>query len=402
MDRIPLSYILTSKMKNKLFSLVLILLFVLGIGIFILPQEEISNQENRNLQTNENIILTKLISTSEKVLLDQFYYRDNILKIYYYVNTSLSSSFGSNVINDVVVSQLTDEVAVLNDGYLIGSPLKYSKAELDSAASHGYNYSEFDLEYPHIKTYVYKCTSMREYVNVDYPYQDICWDAMVYQFNPNITYDKLEINNISDHQKYYYKSDHHWTTLGAYQGYIDIIEMIGKDFDISKPKKIVGTISYSCPFKGSYSHKIASLGESDYIYDYKLDNIGEFDYYINGELYVYFRDTINNKILNEKNSSFISGLGDVFPGPSDPSVPILYDFHNEDKPNLLIFGTSLLDMNGVWIASHFNKTLIFHSNFTKNDYDLKYYIDKYNINIALIAAGADTLYNNGYMYIPLS
>lgn len=383
-------------MKNKLFSLVLITLFILGIGIFVLPQAEASIQERRELSRNDDISLSNIVKTSENVLNDQFYFRDKIVKAYYYINTTLSSKFGINIIDDIEATQLTDEIVLLNDDYLSNNALSYTDEELKLATSRGFNINEFDLKYPSVKTYVYKCTRIEELFNTNYPYQERCWEDMIYQFNPDISYSKLGINNMKDFQNYYYKTDRHWNARGAYQGYVDIINMIDEDFDIGDPKEIKEYIVYPYEFKGSTAGKIALLGDHEHLTDCILEDIGDFDYYINNEPCNFYAE--RNEYINNGNKTPYTDY-EYYYGTN--TLLKLFDFKQENKPNLLIFSTSFANGNNLWIASHFNKTLLIDLRSKEEDFSLEYYIDKYDINVALLETSYDTLFLNGYMYIPL-
>lgn len=384
-------------MKNKLFSLVLILLFILGIGIFVFPQSDASNQERRILANNKDFSINELFSSGEEILSDQFYLRSKIVKLYYLLNTTLSSKFGSNIIDDMKVTQLSDRVTKLDDGYLAYNAIDYNAKNLNSASSHGYNINEFDLMFPNVKTYVYKVTRIEEFLNTDYPYQELCWDAMLYQFNPNISYSKLRVDNFDEHKKLFYKSDRHWNAIGAYQGYCDIINMINNDFDIGEPRKIQNTITYPYEFRGGISNHIALLGDYDNITDYELNDIGDFDYYVNSVKTDFFEKK-RNYAKNGNNTPYSDY--ELYFGVN--SYISLFDFKNDSKPNLLIFSTSYTNTNNLWIASHFNKTLLIDLRMIPDDFSLKYYIDKYDINLALLATGYNSLFFDGYDYIPIN
>ena len=383
-------------MKNKLFSLVLLLLFILGIGILVLPQYEVSLQERRWLNQSSDIRVIDLVQSTDDVLNDQFYSRSKILELYYLSNATLSSTFGSNKIDNITITPISDEIDLLNDGYISNKPLAYNDADLKAASLRGYNINEFDLKYPNIKTYIYKCTRVEELLNIEYPFQEKCWDALTIQLNPNISYSELSVESIQDYQKYFYKTDVHWNAYGAYQGYVDIINMINNDFNIGEPKKAKEFITFPYKFKGNVSSKIAFLGDYDYLTDCVLDNVGDFDYYVDGELFDFYED--KNEYIENGNSQPYSDY-EIYFGTN--TFMKLFDFHDDDKPNLLIFSTSYTNANNMWIASHFNKTLLIDLRNIDEDFSLEYYIDKYDISIALMETSYRTLFLNGYLFIPV-
>lgn len=411
-------------MRNKLLSLLLILLFVLGIGLFVLPQRYESKMEKRLLATNESIVLDNKLSLNiENVLKDQFYFRDFLTHNYFEIKTNLNRVInkfvdgsislvykvkgllnGGGTIdidndfkNDVSMLYLSDDVIEINDGYLINGIVEYNDEQLQLASSRGYNVNEFDKLYPDVKTYIYFPTRLEEMLNSEKENRLLCRENYLRQLNGNISYSALKIGSVEDHQKYFYKSDEHWKAAGAYQGYVDIIDMISKDYELGPIKEIEKEIVYDREFKGNISSKIGMVGSSDKLEDYILKDLGEYDYFANG-----------NKIdLNEAKELYAANGNDTVYSDYDLYFGDNYflrefDFHQDDKPNILIFADSYINTNMSWIASHFNKTLIIDLRAKPNDFNLDYYINEYDIDIALIDFTYNTMYFNGNLYIPIN
>lgn len=411
-------------MRNKLLSLLLILLFVLGIGLFILPQRYESKMEKRLLATNESIVLDNKLSLNiENVLKDQFYFRDFLTHNYFEIKTNLNRAInkfvdgsislvykvkgllnGGGTIdidndfkNDVSMLYLSDDVIEINDGYLINGIVEYNDEQLQLASSRGYNVNEFDKLYPDVKTYIYFPTRLEEMLNSEKENRLLCRENYLRQLNGNISYSALKIGSVEDHQKYFYKSDEHWKAAGAYQGYVDIIDMISKDYELGPIKEIEKEIVYDREFKGNISSKIGMVGSSDKLEDYILKDLGEYDYFANG-----------NKIdLNEAKELYAANGNDTVYSDYDLYFGDNYflrefDFHQDDKPNILIFADSYINTNMSWIASHFNKTLIIDLRAKPDDFNLDYYINEYDIDIALIDFTYNTMYFNGNLYIPIN
>lgn len=411
-------------MRNKLLSLLLILLFVLGIGLFVLPQRYESKMEKRLLATNESIVLDNKLSLNiENVLKDQFYFRDFLTHNYFEIKTNLNRVInkfvdgsislvykvkgllnGGGTIdidndfkNDVSILYLSDDVIEINDGYLINGIVEYNDEQLQLASSRGYNVNEFDKLYPDVKTYIYFPTRLEEMLNSEKENRLLCRENYLRQLNGNISYSALKIGSVEDHQKYFYKSDEHWKAAGAYQGYVDIINMISKDYELGPIKEIEKEIVYDREFKGNISSKIGMVGSSDKLEDYILKDLGEYDYFANG-----------NKIdLNEAKELYAANGNDTVYSDYDLYFGDNYflrefDFHQDDKPNILIFADSYINTNMSWIASHFNKTLIIDLRAKPDDFNLDYYINEYDIDIALIDFTYNTMYFNGNLYIPIN
>ena len=86
----------------------------------------------------------------------------------------------------------------------------------------------------------------------------------------------------------------------------------------------------------------------------------------------------------------------------DNAFERIFDFHQEDRPNLLIFADSFTNVTQEWIASHFNKTVIIDLRARGEDFDLDAYIRNYDIDILLVTQYYNNLFFNGNMYIPFN
>ena len=390
-------------MKNKLFSLTLLLLLILGIGILIKPQHELSDMEKRGLMKVNDIKLDGNIDDLENTLKDQFYFRNIISKNYYRIKVTLTKLFKTKLsdneygIDSYVV--LNDKVSEINEDYLIYNILTYDENYNNTVSSRGYNITELVNKFPLINTYVYFPTRIEEIMDIPagYNYGRKYREAFIKQLNPIIKYDELKIKDFNDHKNWFYKSDNHWNVFGAYEGYKDIINMIKKDFDIVEPRKYDDSITYDYEFIGNLSTQIGGIGSKDKITDLIFNDINNFDYYINGEKTdfnkekKYYQEHGNNTEYYDYGVYF--GNNDYFKE---------FDFHQEDKPNLLIFGDSFLNTNNSWIASHFNKTIIIDLRDKPDDFNLENYINEYKIDAILITMAYWDIYENGYMYIPVN
>lgn len=388
-------------MRNKIFSLILVILLLAGCGIIFKEQNKVSVAEKRFLKNKNDIeISNRLSKTTEEVLKDQFYYRDDIINTYYTLKVIVSRAFNpattySTILGDISLRYLSEEVSELDGGYLIPEVPEYSEDVIDSAASRGYNVREFALKYPKIKTYVYYPTRVDEFLNPNHLSETLTRDAHKAQL-VDIESDYLKLNSLSDYKNYFFKTEDHWNAFGAYQGYQDVINMMSNNFNIDKPREIDEIINYPYKFKGNISTKIGSYGSYDNIVDLKLNGIGDFDYYRDEELYDYYFE--KETYQKEGNLSFLSDYEFYFGANAFNRV---FDFHQEDKPNLLIFGDSYINTNMMWIASHFNKTYILDLRSKPEDFSLKAYIKDKDIDAALVLMSYNTMYLNGYMYIPL-
>lgn len=385
-------------MRNKVFSLLLIVLFVAGATIFAKPQIYESQLEKRYLTTSNDIKISSIFDGTflkdiETVLKDQFYNREILMKKYFDWKNLLTIGGG--------IEYLDTNVIEVDNEYLLNNILLYDEEKMINAANRGYNINEIDLKYPDIKTYVYLPTRYEEIMelpsdklaNAGYQYKE----QFLMQLNPNITVSSLELHDLETHKDLFYKTDFHWNNKGGYQGYSDIINMIKQDFNIEGPKTILNEVCYPYEFdNGNIASEVGGVGFSDTICDYVLEGIGEYTLYINDEL-----ATLNkNKELYALygNDSMYSDY-DIYFGSN--SYKRVFDFNQKDKPNVLVFNDSYFNVIQEWFASHFNKTVIIDMRANDGSFNLDYYINEYDIDLILVSQMYNNLYFNGNMFIPI-
>lgn len=383
-------------MRNKLFVLLLFVLFATGVVLLVKPQSEFSRLEKRTLNTRDDIKIDsvyngELLSDVENVLKDQFIAREPLMKTYFKTKIMLTIGDG--------IEYLGPNVIQIDDELLINNILLYDEEKMNVAANRGYNINEVDLKYPEIKTYVYFPTRIEEFMtlpsdklaNVGYLYKD----QFMTQLNNNISTKSLEINELNEHKELFYKTDFHWNHIGAYRGYSDIINMIREDFAIDEPREIVEEILYPYAFdNGNVASEIGQVSYFDTIGDYKLDGIKAYELYINGQ-----KSDLNiskQKYALNGNDSMYSDY-DVYYG--DNAYERIFKFDQEDKPNVLVFSDSYFNVIQEWFASHFNNTVIIDMRANEGQFDLDYYINEYDIDIILVSQMYNNLYFNGYMFI---
>lgn len=390
-------------MRNKIFSFLLVILLMIGISMLIKPQNEESKLEKRGLATVNSLSFSQtldgtLLDKTDTILKDQFYFRDQLLQEYYKFKIFLNKVIlGSDSKNGI--QYLNDNVIELNGEYLINNILTYDEDKMNLAAARGFNLNEFDLKYPNIKTYVYMPTRIEEILEIPSDNVENCGGEYRNQFvinlNENITVGYLKLDSINQHTEYYYKSDFHWNHKGAYQGYTDIINMIRNDYDIDEPRNIKEEVNYPYEFHGNISSEIGMLGSTDTISDYILNGIGSFIRYADGKE-SYLDKVRENYSLNGNNS--MHSDYDIYFG--DNNSERIYDFNQQDKPNVLVFCDSYFNVIQEWFSSHFNKTIIIDLRANK-DFDMDKYIEKYDIDIVLVCQMYKNLFFNGNMFIPI-
>ena len=204
-------------MRNKLFSSLIIIFLITGLFTLFGEQKSELSLERRYASSANDIDISllvngELVSNTEDVLKDQFYFRNTILSSYY----SFKLSF-YNLISDEMIL-LEDDVLLMRDGYYIYSII--DKLDTNLIKNKAYNVKNISEMYPDISVYQYFPTRIEETNLLDinsnvYSKVQGARDIYLSELGDKVKTDSLELNSISDYESYYYKSDHHWNYLGS-------------------------------------------------------------------------------------------------------------------------------------------------------------------------------------------
>ncbi|WP_390819108.1 DHHW family protein [Clostridium faecium] len=318
----------------------LLLLFIGGIVILnVLTSDKIfSDSENRNLEqlpkfSFKNLMKGKFTTNYEKYVSDQFALRD----FWIGVKSDSDRIIGKKENNDVYLGK---------DGFLIQ---KFNKPEDKDLKDKVEIINSFDNLTPNVNKYFMLVPTATKILEDKLPNYAADSDELTYidkvkkSINNNINFVDLYDALSSKKDEYiFYKTDHHWTTKGAYYAYTELSKKMGvepkseEDFNM---KKVTDEFYGSLYSKGGFRHinpdsinlylpkddeeyKVEYLGENkirDSLYD--MNNINKKDKYtvfFNGN-YPFIKITTNKgegrKLLVIKDSyanSFIPFLTSHF------------------------------------------------------------------------------------------
>ena len=240
-------------------ALFILLMYGFFLGYILKEDSTFSYTENRNLTIFPEVSLNKILEGSfmsefEKYVTDQVMGRDMFVS----VNTQLKLLMGQNEINNVILGE---------DGYLIE---KVTNADIDmDIIERNTNYIKEFLS-NHSNAYVGIIPTASDILKdkyTEYPdrlNQKELIDKIYSELSSENTIDIY--NNLLGYEDVYYKTDHHWTTFGAYLGYEQICKKLGKDVvPLSEYEEVVVTEE----FKGTIHSKIN--------YDYSKDSIIKYE-----------------------------------------------------------------------------------------------------------------------------
>ena len=248
------------KVQEKLVGIIFILtLFLFLIINVIVPDREKSVQENRMLATKPKFRLSSLISGDydekfETYMDDQFVGRDMWRKL----KVTVDRIGGSRLENGVYIGtngQLLEQIEVADKNHLAAN-IKAIKSFSESQskipvrmmlvpdAANVLNHSLPSLAKPEDQTQMF--SMVRKDLGDSVEWIDV----------------SMELNKHKT-EKIYYKTDHHWTTLGAFYAFQAAAPSLGIDGDLSG-KYVSYTVSDS--FNGMLASKSGvNLGEKEQI-----------------------------------------------------------------------------------------------------------------------------------------
>ncbi|MGL6104547.1 alginate O-acetyltransferase AlgX-related protein [Romboutsia sp.] len=238
----------------------LVITFGLGAINFIKKDKETSSAENRALAkkpTIEALQNREYKDKYEEYYTDQFIGRDSLLKL----NTKLEMAMKKSSINGHYITE---------DGWLLGGPttLKLTKEDYKDSTELINKYAK---ELSSENKEVYYVTLPHKVNTLDFLYPKKYLNGIYGLENSKLLLSTLDKNYITpidigtyfsknfnekELEDFYFKTDHHWNSLGAYEGFKYITEKMG--MDISKYPYKIDYIKDK-PFMGSYNRNLYTL-----------------------------------------------------------------------------------------------------------------------------------------------
>lgn len=267
-------------MKNKLrITIMSIIILLISIFNMLIPIRSFSELENRYLETIPNLKYEDILdgdysSDFEKYTTDQFPFRDIWIRIKTASDLILMKKdngrvyFGKNeflfdVNNKVDYEKLKTNIQYINQFIEKLNTEKNLKVNLIIIPSKESIHDEHLPDYAPIIDEINLSSIIESHVS-----------------SQGEVLNLLPVLKTKKDEYIYYKTDHHWTSLGAYYSYLEIANVLGfKPLEKEAFKKEL----VSKDFLGSQYRKINLFnGSADEIYKYSLD-----------------KDNINSIIVNE-------------------------------------------------------------------------------------------------------
>lgn len=365
------------------------ILFGFSVAFVVVPDKTYSENENRNLQTFPEF--------SWESLMDGSFSSE--------INVYFSDQFP---LRDLFVSaKALSELALLkgeNDGVLLGDNGTLAVRTFSMFKDRLTRTDGIDLYYKEtvqkqlniLNNYAEKST-VPVYALIPPRVLDVAADSFKYPSDISLSL-LAELDTVSPDvlvpvsdmlkEKYasgeyvYYRTDHHWTTLGAYYAYCEIMKSFGRESDIIPKEKFTVEVVSEEFYGTTWSKGGFRFIEPDTMEFWSLGNEKNFVTTIGDRSFegFYDREYLEKK---DKYSAFIGGTNDI---------TLVESVFDEERPVLLMPKDSFANSLVPFLAQHYDLVLV---NMANRMTDISAYIQTYSADRVLIVWNMENLITSG-------
>lgn len=337
-------------------SFVLLLCFT-AIAFWIIPDNDFSARENRALQTlprfdKDKLFSGELSSAYNDYFADQFVARDVLVTLK--GTLELLSGKGEN--NGILIGRSGQLAKRLFATARIDKDAAEDSDIIDAEhlknAAEGINRVAKNIEIPFT---VFLTGRTADVAASAFLYPTDESDAMLAALRENVdeSVNYLDLvptyrNRYENGEYVYYRTDHHWTTLGAYYAYCEIMKAFEMEKDII-PEGNFEKETVSKDFYGTFASKSGfHFVKPDSVELWLLGNEDDFLVTADGRT---LEDGFYNRAHldgNDKYSVFLDGTHDVV---------TVTKKDGKDRPKLAIFKDSFANSVAPFLAQHFDLVL---------------------------------------------
>ncbi|MBE6552806.1 MAG: hypothetical protein E7666_00530 [Ruminococcaceae bacterium] len=349
------------KQKTNLITVVLFLtlLFGFSLAFFLMPDRAFSEQENRSLRTFPPFTLERLCNGSfgddiNDYFADQFPLRDSLVGWKGVTELGLGKGENDGILlgkNGQLAKRLYEIKTV--DGEKIAVALDTFDPARIEAATNGINRLSQNLEVP-LTVFLTGRTIDVAASAFSYPTEqsDALLSAIYREIDPSVE----ALNSVPmfraryDSGEYvYYKTDHHWTTRGAYYAYTELMRTWGMEDEIL-PISAFSRETVSDSFYGTaWSAAGMKFVKPDTMEIWYRGNERDFSVVADGVALDCGLYNLNYLAKKDKYSTFLDGTHDVV---------TVTKKGEQTRPTLLILKDSFANAAAPFLAQHFDLVLL--------------------------------------------
>ena len=356
------------KKRTDFYTVVLFLALIVGLSLsfWLLPDNDFSPIENRGLQAlpkcdTQSLLNGDFVSRVNDYFADQFPLRDGLVSLKARTELALGKHENDGILqgNDGQLARCLFDIRLADGQYLEDVDCFDAEHVQRSCDALTRVESTLDIPFRILLTgrTVDVCAS-----SFDYP-RDAS-DALLDAVREGLTESQSVVDTIPtlreqhDNGAYvYYKTDHHWTTRGAYFAYVALMESLGMEDAVipesAFEKQTVSDDFYGTAWSAGGMRDVAP----DEIEIWSLGNESEFSVVADGREIggFYAWEYLSTK---DQYSFFLDGTHDVV---------TVTKKDGESRPRLLILKDSFANAMVPFLAQHFDLVLLNLSS-TRTDY----------------------------------
>lgn len=298
-------------MKRSLVIGFLVILYgIFFVNIFA-EDKLFSENENRKLSQKPEFTMEKLLNGEfrdgfEKYITDQYVFRDSFVGL-------------KSICESIIGKKENNDVYIAKDDFLVQKMKDYDKSLLERNASYINELAEMYNVTVAIAPTAYTVYSENLPSFVDRELENDFINEFYDKLIDVNTIDLVKVLRDKKDESLYYKTDHHWTTLGAYYAYEEIAKSLGLNpYSIDEfEREVITDEFYGTLFsKGNFFYK-------------KPDTMELFNYDLDVEVNYIFEDKITDTFYEEE-ALDKKDKYEIFFGGNHPIIEIT----NKDESSL--------------------------------------------------------------------
>lgn len=168
---------------------------------------------------------------------DQFPFRLNLIKFSKWVDRQIIRFSYLFTNDDVIPADMTSDIYIIRSkNALIRPPYELEESSFEVIDRRIENYKRLVEEYPEINFYIYYLETLpfseHHPLNVYFSNSDRGQSADYFKNNlpDQIKFASFDLKGINDHLSYFYRTDHHWNTIGILKAYDDIYNLLSENY----------------------------------------------------------------------------------------------------------------------------------------------------------------------------
>ena len=202
--------------------------------------------------------------------------------------------------------------------------------------------------------------------------------------------DFLEVSDFDTYSRFFFRTDHHWNHVGAYEGYLDIARMMGiPEEQLLSPLE---TLTVEQPLIGTKANSAGTSVLNEPFHAYRFD-LPDMTTTVNGVAEPYGR-TFESYLGTSQGLSYAAYYG-------FDEGEVIFDTDRDELGNLLILGNSYDNALLRPLASHFGRTYAVDLRYFESDLGREFDFDSYILenDIDTVLLIGDNSYFSGDLFM---